>query len=176
MEALPIITPSDVRIARSLFARSASIATDTVSRMSIIALRPEFSRGYFRQPLLKLSALLESLECFLRHFILWIQFQRALKFLRCVFPPALVFEHAPEPRVCRRRAPRALPCPQPPAAALAGCVSRCNPRCRRSAPLILDCFPAPSQIPRLSRRNLSSAAGNFPPRNALRRRPSPPIA
>ena len=36
MEALPIITPNDVRIARSLFARSASIATDIVSRISIV--------------------------------------------------------------------------------------------------------------------------------------------
>jgi hypothetical protein len=33
-----MITPSDVSIARTLFARSASIATETVSRQSIIVL------------------------------------------------------------------------------------------------------------------------------------------
>src|SRR5258708_7160519 len=103
MEALPIITPSDVRIARSLFARSASIATDTVSRISILALRPEFSRGSFRQPLLKPSTPFQPLQRFLRRFVFWVQFQRALKFLRCVFDPALVFEEARQPRVCRGR-------------------------------------------------------------------------
>src|SRR5260370_39242661 len=103
MEALPIITPSDVRIARSLFARSASIATDIVSRMSIITLCPEFSGGVFRQPPLKLSALLQPFQSFLRHFVLWIQFQCALKFLHCVFHVALVFEEPPEPRACRAR-------------------------------------------------------------------------
>src|SRR5260370_26169616 len=92
MEALPIITPSDVRIARSLFARSASIATDTVSRMSIIALCPEFSGEFFRKPLLELSALLQPFQSFLRHFVLWIQFQCTIKFLPFVFHVALVFE------------------------------------------------------------------------------------
>src|SRR2546429_7132828 len=37
MEALPIITPSDVRSERTLFARSASIATDIDWRISIVA-------------------------------------------------------------------------------------------------------------------------------------------
>jgi len=45
MEALPIITPSEVRIARNLFARNASIATDIVSRMSIVDPWLEFSGG-----------------------------------------------------------------------------------------------------------------------------------
>src|SRR5260370_17209497 len=112
MVALRIITPNDVRIARSLFARSASIATDIVSRMSIIALCPEFSGGFFRQPLLKLSALLQPFQSFLRHFVLWIQFQCALKFLHCVFHVALVFEEPPEPRVCRSP-PRLSPPPPP---------------------------------------------------------------
>src|SRR5260370_5268140 len=101
MEALPIITPSDVRIARNLFARSASIATDTVSRISIIALCPEFSGGSVRRPLMSLLALPHPLQRFLRHFVLWIQVQCALKFHRGLFHLVLVFEEAPQPGVCR---------------------------------------------------------------------------
>ena len=46
IEALPMMTPSDVSIARTLFARSASTATDTVSRQSIIASHRYFLREF----------------------------------------------------------------------------------------------------------------------------------
>src|SRR5205807_5937546 len=100
MEALPIITPSDVRIARSLFARSASIATDIVSRISIVAFGPEFSRSHGQNQFL---ALPQPLQLFLSHFVFWIQFQHAFKFLRGLFHLVLIFKKPSQPGVGRGR-------------------------------------------------------------------------
>src|SRR5579859_2413144 len=68
MEALPIITPMDVSTARTLFARKASTATATASRMCICL--PKKLRSIFP----------ELFQRLLRRLVLAVQFQRRLIF------------------------------------------------------------------------------------------------
>src|SRR5258708_1632542 len=68
MEALPMITPMDVSTARTLFARKASTATASASRMCIYL--PKNSRSVFP----------ELLQGLLRRLVLAVQFQRRLIF------------------------------------------------------------------------------------------------
>src|SRR5215470_18310361 len=72
MEALPMITPSDVSMARSLLARKASMATVTVSRIFMVfycSNSPESELERFGETL----AFFEFLQLFLRHLVLWIE-------------------------------------------------------------------------------------------------------
>src|SRR5216684_7542184 len=87
IDALPIITPSEVRIARSLFPRSASIATDNVSRKSIMA-RPSAVRSF---------ALPQPLQRFPRALAFRLQLQRRLVFPDGRLRLVLVLVQPPQP-------------------------------------------------------------------------------
>jgi len=86
IEALPMMTPSDVSIARTLFARSASIATETVSRQSIIASHRCFLREFEELQPWEFSAFLEPFQRFLRHLVLGIELQRSFDHFDRQFP------------------------------------------------------------------------------------------
>src|ERR1700681_4320943 len=109
IDALPIITPNDVSIARNLFARSASIDTDSVSFKSIMKfyspcfyllespeahMKEKTRAAWFRA---LTSILLDPLERLAGAFVFRIQLQRRLIFLYRRFLLSLVLIQAPQP-------------------------------------------------------------------------------
>src|SRR5258707_1379017 len=109
IEALPMMTPSDVSIARTLFARSASTATDTVSRQSIIVRHRYFLKEFEQfQAWLKFSASLEPLQGILRHLVFGIEPQRSFILFHRIFRLVFVFGELPYPCMggCRPRVSR----------------------------------------------------------------------
>src|SRR6202049_264247 len=84
-----MITPSEVRIARSLLARKASMATDRVSRTSIMARPSGVGSSAFFQPL----------QGFPRVFVFRIQFERCFIFFDCWLRLALVLVQSSDPFV-----------------------------------------------------------------------------
>src|SRR5215472_16154631 len=104
MEALPMITPSDVSMARSLLARKASMATVKVSRIFMVfycSNSPESELERFGETL----AFFEFLQLFLCHLVLWIESKRILEFFLRFFHLVPAYVQAPQPNVprCRRR-------------------------------------------------------------------------
>src|SRR5215472_10649681 len=108
MEALPMITPSDVSMARSLLARKASMATVTVFRIFMVfycSNSPESELERFGETL----AFFEFLQLFLRHLVLWIESKRILEFFLRFFSLVLALVQASQPNVRRRRRGIAAP-------------------------------------------------------------------
>src|ERR1700676_3288361 len=114
IDALPIITPNDVSIARNLFARSASIDTDSVSFKSIMKfyspcfyllespeahMKEKTRAAWFRA---LTSILLDPLERLAGAFVFRIQLQRRLIFFSRRFLLSLVLIQAPQPLVRHR--------------------------------------------------------------------------
>src|SRR5208282_1288760 len=109
IEALPIITPSDVSIARNLFARKASIDTDSVSFKSIMKfyLSGSIPHGPDRPALPSRPSLIlfHSPQLFAHALVLRIQLQRRPVFLRRQFLLASALIQPSQP-LMHRRIPR----------------------------------------------------------------------
>src|SRR5262249_1376293 len=114
IDALPMITPSDVSAARNLFARKASMATVTISRTAIIAisgllrLQEKTVSRCWPRPTRSQLGLAFFFQRFLRHFVFRIQLQGGLVFRGCfaVFPLLLMQPAQPVVRHRRTRVRR----------------------------------------------------------------------